>query len=99
MLCLLFLLKDSHLFLKITIFADNTEDIDPNDPMYRGANRGGRKRGTSTKAPISRAPAIKRQRRTSDIIPPPVPTPAPPPPMEIEKPDANMCLKVSSVLV
>ncbi|KAL1455435.1 hypothetical protein WDU94_009526 [Cyamophila willieti] len=73
---------------------NNTEDIDVQDAMFRGSNRG-RKRGSNNKAPMSRAPPIKRQRRTSDLIPqPPQAAPPPPqPPVEIEKPDANMCLK------
>uniref|UniRef100_A0A8D8Y4C8 Zinc finger MYM-type protein 3 n=1 Tax=Cacopsylla melanoneura TaxID=428564 RepID=A0A8D8Y4C8_9HEMI len=73
---------------------NNSEDIDVQDAMFRGSNRG-RKRGSNNKAPMSRAPPIKRQRRTSDLIPqPPQAAPPPPqPPVEIEKPDANMCLK------
>ncbi|KAI5726552.1 hypothetical protein M8J76_004668 [Diaphorina citri] len=58
---------------------NNSEDLDVQDAMFR-SNRG-RKRGTNNKPPMSRAPPIKRQRRTSDLIPqaPPVPPPAQPP--------------------
>lgn len=71
---------------------------DPQQPMHpmmdRQAIRGGRKR--PARSPRSLVPGAKRGRRLSThvempLLPPPAPSQ---PPEPIEKPDANMCLKV-----
>nr|CAD7441599.1 unnamed protein product [Timema bartmani] len=82
-----------------TSMEQNDESEDDPEPVHVPERASYRGRKRTLRSSSQRGGASKRGRRASStvdvpLLPPPEPTP--PPRIEQEKPDANMCLKVSS---